>query len=138
MVTAVGTDDDGTTDEDSDDETVTFEDVQPDATLVKTVVSAVVTYRVTVTNDALEDVTLTQLVDTINGVERDITTECGLPEGGVTLASGQTYTCDFVTEPVVPGETTDLVTGTVSDNDGNTINPSDDAWVRFENAPPTP
>ncbi|MGP8306655.1 hypothetical protein [Vibrio sp. YIC-376] len=132
VVTASGLDDDGEPVTSNDDATVTVNDVQPTATLDKSVTSMDVLYTVVVTNTSVaEDLDLTDLTDNLFG---DITsvqgnvleTECNVPQ---TIAIGDDYTCTFVGR--VYGPHTNTVTGTVSDDDGNTINPSDTATVSF-------
>ena len=131
-------DNEGNPASDSDDETVTVTDVPPDASLTKTATMAVVTYEVVVTNESgVEELELTMLEDDqfgdITQVQGDIqSTTCGVPQ---TLQpngqTGDTYTCSFDAK-VSSSPHTDIVTGTVSDNEGGTVTPSDDATVTFE------
>jgi hypothetical protein len=113
---------------------------------VKSVVSAVVTYHVQVTNQSTADesLTLSSLVDTIqppdggNPIEVDLSEVCGLTgDGGApaVIEPGDSFDCEF-TSDLLPGETADAVTGTVSDNEGGTIYPSDDAWVSLQDEAP--
>lgn len=143
VVTASGLDDDGEPVTSNDDATVTVNDVQPTATLDKSVTYMDVLYTVVVTNTSVaENLDLTNLEDDLFG---DITyiqgnvldTTCGVPQtllvgdGSSATDDGDTYTCTFVGR--VYGDHTNEVTGTVSDDDGNTITPSDTATVSFSN-----
>ncbi len=139
VVTASGTDDDGTNVMAADDATVDFENMAPAASLTKSVVSASVTYQVSVRNDSsAESLTLSQLLDDkfgdITQVQGDITaTNCSVPQ---TLAvSGQandSYSCSF-TALVTTTPHTNTVTGTVNDNDNSApVKPKDSATVTFQ------
>ena len=73
-VTAIAVDDEGTTDDDSDDETVTFSDSPPVIDVTKTAdptsvpeTGGPVTFTFRVTNTGVEDVTVTSLTDTVFG-----------------------------------------------------------------------
>ena len=138
VATASGKDDDGNPVSAKDDATVNFRDVPPAAKLVKTVESAVVTYKVVVTNDSIaEELFLKALVDDPYGdvttVQGDVTaTTCNdLPQ---TLAkkgaTGDSYTCTF--DAVTTSTVTDTVTGEVYDNEDGVVKPSDSATVTFE------
>lgn len=140
VATASGLDDDGNTVEDDDDAKVDFCDVPPAATLTKSVVSMDVTYEVTVCNDSTaEAALLTALVDDKIGGTLDGVGGCSLDQ---TLApkgdpdGNDCYTCQFH-RVITSSPDTDEVTGTVSDNEGNTVTPSDRARVEFNNSPPT-
>jgi uncharacterized repeat protein (TIGR01451 family) len=138
VATAKGTDDDGKQVQASDDATVNFTDVQPAASLTKTVSQVVATFDVKVTNDSsAEALELTLLDDNVFGditqVQGDISsTTCSVPQ---TIAIGGSYTCSFDGK-ISTSPHTDTVTGTVSDDDGGSVRPSDSAEVTFGD--PTP
>jgi hypothetical protein len=136
VATASGKDDDGNDVEDMDDATVDIKDVAPAASLTKTATSAVVTYAVTVKNDSTaEALDLTALNDDKFG---DITqvqgaiqsTSCAVPQ---TIAKGGSYYCSF-DATVGTSPHTNTVSGTVSDDEGNTVNPApaDSATVTLQ------
>ncbi|MDH3768129.1 MAG: hypothetical protein OES99_06730, partial [Gammaproteobacteria bacterium] len=132
-ITAIGTDENGNMVSDTDDATVDFLDVPPSALLSKTAAAADVTYNVVVTNTSTaESLMVDALVD---DVYNDITTAnhdgvvsttCSVPQ--TIAANGGTYSCSFVATVAAPG-VTDTVTGTVSDNEGGEVTPSDSASV---------
>ncbi len=143
VVTATASDDDGNTDEDTDDETVTFEDVLPDISVLKTAdptsvpeTGGNVTFTFLVTNNGLEDVTLDSLVDTdfgnLNGQG-----DCSVPQA--LAASGDTYSCAitvFLSGNASGAAHNNVVTATASDDDGNTDEDTDDETVTFEDVLP--
>jgi len=126
VFTGVASDNEGNSDTETDDATVTFDDVLPDITLAKTPDPTTigthgydVTYTIEVTNHNNEDVTLDSLTDTKFG-DLDGKGTC-VADGSETVAgNGGTYTCSF-TEFVSgePGIHTNVATGSASDNDGN-------------------
>jgi hypothetical protein len=123
-----------------DTASVTIKDVTPTATVVKSVegvVCAELRFKVKVTNtDAAEDLTLSALVDDKFGniatgqgqppLGTDVTgTDCALP---ATIKPGNTnaFVCTFDANVCnFPHKNT--VTGTLRDNDQNTISPTGDA-----------
>jgi hypothetical protein len=129
--------------------TVVASDVASSATLDKTVTSADVTYQVVVTNTSAKDaLTLTKLCDdrfgdissgatsspacpakTGTGVLVPGTTTC--PSLPTSIAVGGHVTCTFVGR--ITSSNTDTVKGTLNDNDGNTLEPSDSATVTITN-----
>lgn len=129
-----------------DDEDVTLGDVLPTATVTKTAVPTSVdepggnvTFTVVVANSSTaEALTLSVLDDdiyndiTTSGHDGIVSTTCAVPQ---TIAIGGNYSCSFVA--AVSGNAgdsqTDTVTATVSDDDGNSITPSDDATVSITN-----
>ena len=135
VATAAGVDDDGNPVSDDDDATVNLTDVAPAGYLTKTPRLAVVTFDVMVLNDSTaESLTLSALSDDVFGditqLHGDIqSTTCSVPQ---TLApkgeSGSSYICSF-DAVISTSPHTDTVTGTVSDDEGNTIQPSDSAGV---------
>jgi hypothetical protein len=125
-----------------DTASVSIRDVKPTGTVAKSVqgvVCAEVRFQVKVTNtDTAENLTLSQLVDDTFG---NIATGQGQPALGAnvtgtgcvlpaTIQPGNlnAYSCTFDAN-VCTFPHTDTVTGTLSDNDGNTINPSGSATV---------
>ena len=121
--------------------TVSIADVTPTASLVKTVVEAtcaVVKYKVEVTNtDAVENLTLSALTDDKVGGNGDITTttgahdnltktDCAVPQ--TITKNGGKYSCNFEAL-VCTFATTNEVSGTLSDNDGNSITKKGSATV---------
>jgi hypothetical protein len=127
---------------------VTVLDVPPAATLAKSAdpvtvpePGANVTFTVRVDNDSTaEALTLDKLDDDIYGdityVHGDIaSTTCSVTQ---TIAVGGHYECQFVgfVGDDAGDVQTDTVTADVSDNDGNTIHPYDDATVTVTDVPP--
>jgi hypothetical protein len=133
VATAAGVDDDGQPVMDSDDATVDVLDVPPAASLTKTASMVVVTFDVEVTNDSgAEALDLTVLDDDqfgdITQVQGNVlSTNCAVPQ---TIAVGDSYSCTFDGK-VSSSPHTDTVTGTVEDDDGGVVTPSDDATVTF-------
>ncbi len=138
IVTVSGADDEGGVASDSDPANVTINDIAPTAELIKQVTQMMVTYEVKVTNTStVETLDLTVLSDDqfgdVTQVQGDIqSTNCTVPqELAVSGEANDNYTCSFVAL-VDSSPHTDEVTGTVSDDDGNTISPSDTATVTFD------
>jgi len=120
------------------------------ATLVKTVDSADVTYRVVVTNtSAVDTLNLTRLCDDkfgdISGNSGSVaacaagslgtvvSTTCpSLPVNNI-AANGGKVECTFVGR--ITASSTNIVSGELKDNDGNTLTPSDSASVTINNTP---
>lgn len=137
VATASGVDDDGKVLFASDSATVNILDVPPAASLTKVVTKAIVTYHVTVSNDSPSEVLeLESLWDdqfgAITQVAGDIVhTTCMVPQ---TIAVGGSYACSFdafvVTSPHV-----DIVTGTLWDDEGSPVSPSDSATVTLDTVP---
>lgn len=145
VVTGSATDNEGNPAEDDDSADVTFNDVLPLITVVKTAdpttvpaPSAPTTYFITVTNLSTEAVTLNSLDDDIYG-DLNGQGDCTVPQA--LAASGETgdsYSCSFVA-PVDAffGETlTDVVTATAVDDDGSLAEASDDASVTVMDVEP--
>jgi len=122
--------------------TVTYTDVAPTLTVDKSVSPTSVpesggdpTYTVVVTNNSAETVTLTTLSDdkvgNLNGK--------GTCATGGTIAAGGTYTCTFTAHVAGNAGTTlkNIVTATVTDDDGTTATKTDDATVTFTDVAPT-
>ncbi len=146
-VTAEGEDDDGEAVKGSDSETVTYKDVLPTATLVKEVAWMDVKYTVKVMNTSTaEALTLDSLNDDrfgditkVEGKVQETNCQTGdtvvIPKADPILDPdnlNNTYTCYFIGR-VTSQDHTNEVTGTVSDNDGNSTSPSDTATVSFKN-----
>ncbi len=138
--TAVDNDDSPATDDDS--ATVSYDDVLPDISVVKTAsptsvpeTGGDVTFTVAVTNDGLEAVTLDSLVDDVYGP----LTGVGDCATGATIAGGDTYSCSF-TETVSGDfggpDHVNTVAASASDNDGNSDEADDDATVTFTDVLP--
>lgn len=134
MVKASGTDDDNESVACSDTETVKIVDVPPTASLVKTATQMDVTYKVKVTNDSsVEALYLDKLVDdkfgdlTNPNEPNIISTTCSTQQ---TIAIGGNYECSFVGR-VTTSPHVNKVTGTVLDDEGGSVTPSDDEEVRF-------
>jgi hypothetical protein len=122
---------------------VTITNVPSSATLVKTVDSADVTYRVVVTNTSgVDTLNLTRLCDDKFGdISTNATSSPACTAGSATLvsttcpalpvndiaANGGKVECTFVGR--ITSTNHDTVTGTLNDNDKNTLTPSDDATV---------
>ena len=120
----------------SDSATVNIQDVPPDALLHKTAVSAIVTYVVDVTNtsdaEVLELYTLSDApygdITQIGG--RVVNTTCSVPQF---IAIAGTYSCYFEASMTYQDSPlTDTVTGSIRDDDGNSINRSDNATVELK------
>ncbi len=134
-------------------EIVDITDVLPTATLTKDAdpstlpeTGGSVTYTVGVTNTSpAEAVTLTTLVDEIDGTPHDLTavaapiTATTCATGGV-IAAGDTYTCTF-TASIAAGqagdELADTVTATLVDDEDNAVTPSDTETVTLTDVAPT-
>ena len=121
--TASGVDDDGEPVSDDDDATVSFRNVPPAASVIKSATSVAVTFSVRVTNDSTaEPLGLTVLTDstfgnvTTSGHDGILSTNCSVPQ---TIPVGGSYTCSFTATVTSPH--TDTVTGTVADDDGGTL-----------------
>ena len=137
-------DDDGVTIFDFVTETVTFTDVLPAISLVKTASPLTLpepggtfTFSVTVSNDSVEPVVLDSLLDDIYGditvVAGDISaTDCAV---GGSIAVDDSYSCSF--EAAFTGNAfdaqTDIVSAVASDDEGNAATASDDATVSLTN-----
>jgi hypothetical protein len=142
LATAKGVDDDGQPVMASDDATVNILDVPPAASLSKTATMVVTTYDVKVTNDSsAEALSLDALNDDqfgditiIDGVTI-LSSTCFVPqtlEPNDGLPGGlDEYTCTFDAK-VSTSPHTNILTGTVSDNEGGEVTPSDSATVTFE------
>ena len=134
-VAVSGTDDDNQAVMCGASATVNIADVAPDASLVKNALMVVTTYEVVVTNlSTAEDLELTALVDDkfgdITQVQGNVvSTLCSVPQ---TLAiDGGMYVCTFEGK-AIQSPHTNTVTGTVEDDEGGSVTPSDSATVTFQ------
>ncbi|MEX1345267.1 MAG: hypothetical protein AB1Z63_11390, partial [Candidatus Limnocylindrales bacterium] len=145
-VTASGTDDDGDPVTDDDDATVTVVDIEPAISLEKTADPLTLpepggefTFSVVVTNDSVEEVTLTSLSDDIYG-------DIGVVQGGITsttcasggtIAVGGTYECEFTAlfEGNAFDSQTDTITAVAQDDEANTTEAQDVATVGLTDVP---
>ena len=130
---------------DETDDEGTVVDVPPSISVVKDVSSdwvtepgETVTFFVTVTNDSIEDVTLTALTDDRFGDLADAGNPAvsanTCPVVGTAIAVGDALSCQF--DGFVPGNASgpphqDVVLASVIDDDGSTDSASDDATVFF-------
>ena len=151
IVTATATNDAGES-TDTDDATVTIDDVAPAVTVTKTPnptsldePGGTVTFTVTIENDSAEAVDVTVLDDDVYGDLLDPTNgdvsnntcddaPISLAASDGTAGSGTDFfTCSFTAQ--VTGNAgsshTDTVTGTVTDDDGSTATDTDDATVNI-------
>ncbi|HEX6850742.1 MAG TPA: hypothetical protein VF139_04985, partial [Candidatus Polarisedimenticolaceae bacterium] len=136
--TVTVTDDDGETATDTDDETVTVTDEMPTIDLAKDVTPASLPepggafqYTLTITNNSVEDVTITALTD-----------DNALPAGctgliGDVLAPGASVSCNYDVTHTESGTYPNTASVTVSDNEGNTASDSDNETVSVVDVLPT-
>ncbi len=156
VVTAVAVDDDGASDTDSDGATVSFTDVAPSVSLVKSALpielpesGGPATFTLGITNNsAFESVTVTGLVD--NRFGNLIGSDAGLIGGAtatscneslpITIDAGATFECTI--EAALAGDAGDThtntatVTATDGDPGSTPVTASDDATVTFTDEVP--
>lgn len=142
IVTASGTDDEGSPVSASDSASVSVNDVPSNIELIKTADPTTVeepggsvTYSFKITNTSTVDgVTINSLTDNILG-NLDEQGDCSVPH---TLAPGDIYSCEVITE--VTGNASDSVTNTAiasgEDDDGNEVSASDSDTVDITNVAP--
>ena len=142
VVTAVATDDDGTTDTATDDETVTFDDVLPTVTLDKSVdvewldePGGDFTFTLIITNTSLEEVTITSLTDTQSGDPVDFS-DCATLIN-TTLAAGASTSCTYVVSHTDVGGWENTANVLVTDNDDSTATATDTQFVSVFDVRPT-
>ena len=136
IVTASGTDDEGTPVSDDDDATVTVVEPPPVIEVTKTAnptqvfePGGMVTFTVVVENQSglTDPVTITSLVDDTHGDLNGQGT-CSVPQ---TIQPGDSYTCTFTA--TVSGSAgyseTDIVTASGTDDEGTPVSDNDDATV---------
>ncbi len=126
------TDNEGHQVSDEDSETVEVTDAAPAVTIEKTASAAslpepggLVTFTLTVTNDAVEPVTITVLTDSY-----PLSAEC-LALLGQTLNAGASVSCQYTVELTGIGSHTNIATVTVEDNDDNPTTDSDTETVNI-------
>jgi uncharacterized repeat protein (TIGR01451 family) len=144
VATAKAEDDEGTPAEDSDDEKVTFDDVLPNISVLKTAdptsvpeTGGDVTFTFKVTNNGLEAATIDSLSDTVfDPLAGDADCQVG------TVLAGGGF-CEFSITRTISGDYAggfgrhqNTVTVTASDNDGNSDEAKDDADVIFTDVKP--
>ncbi len=142
VVTATAVDDDYTAASDTDDATVTFDDVAPDITITKTAdpthvpeTGGDVTFTFLVENIGPEDVTLTSLTDTVFG---DLNGQGDCITGGL-ISVGGSYSCSITkflaSDSLTPH--TNVVTAVGTDDDSTADTATDDETVTFDDVLPT-
>jgi len=127
----VAEDDDQTTATDTDDETVTFENVAPVVDIEKTVDEEALalpggefTFTLNITNNSQETVTITSLTDT-----NALSQQC-LDLIGTSLAAGANISCQYTTTHTQVGTYENMAEITVTDNDESTGTDQDSQTVR--------
>ena len=140
VVTGTAVDDEGTAVSDQDDAVVSLTDVPPTVTVAKTALPEVrvapgglFTFGLTVTNTSFEPVTITALTDDVYGdLAQRTGSSCGAAVGTV-LDPGEVLGCTFEGEltGAVGDAQTDVVTVTVTDDDGSKGTAQDDATIRL-------
>jgi hypothetical protein len=144
-VTAVGTDNEGNTDTETDDATVTFTDVLPDITVTKTAnpttvaeTGGNVSFSVTVANNSAEPVSLTSLSDDKFG-DLNGKGDCAVPQSlSASGEAGASYSCSF-SQFLSNGSSAphvNTVTAIGTDSEENTDTDTDDATVTFSEVLP--
>jgi uncharacterized repeat protein (TIGR01451 family) len=143
-VTFTATDDEGNPASDADSATVAFDDVIPAATLFKAPSSGTVeepggpiTFTVQIVNAVSETLTVDSLNDDVFGDLLDpgnANVSSNTCVSLATVAGNASANCSFTA--AVSGvfgdpDHVDTVTATLSDDDGNSVTPSDDATVAF-------
>jgi SdrD B-like domain/Domain of unknown function DUF11 len=143
VVTAVAVDNEQNEATDDDDATVGFTDVLPVINVVKTAnptgldePGGLVDFEVTVTNQSVEAVWLTSLVDDQFGDVFGLSADCAALENSL-LDPGESVPCSF--DELITGNAgfvhTNVVTGTAEDNEGNEATDDDDAVVAIGDLP---
>ncbi|MCB0966966.1 MAG: DUF11 domain-containing protein [Ilumatobacter sp.] len=162
-VTVNAVDDEGVPASATDFALVDFTDALPDISVLKTAVAVDgttltppgnasvsefggdVTFEVVVTNETLEAVILTALVDEIGGIETDLYDNGAGPCDitGVVLGpkgqAGDSFTCQFtitIVQTDGADDHTNTVTATGMDDEGNPTSDHDDEVVIFDTTPP--
>ena len=132
VVTASGADDDGNPLSDTDDSTVTVNDVPSSIEVVKTAnptsvsVGDTVTYTFSVTNTSTVDsVDITSLMDSIYG-NLNGQGDCSVSQ---TLAAGENYTCSISVTVGAAGQVFNVLTVEGVDDDGVPVSGEDTAIV---------
>jgi hypothetical protein len=140
VVTVTAVDDTGAAVTDQDDAVVSLTDVAPTATIAKTALPEVrvapgglFTFGLTITNTSFEPVTISALADDVYGdLGQRPGSSCGAALGTV-LDPGEALGCTFEGEltGAVGAAQTDVVTVTVTDDDGSNGTAQDDATIRL-------
>ncbi|MEI7749771.1 MAG: VWA domain-containing protein [Candidatus Moraniibacteriota bacterium] len=135
VVTAIGTDDDGSTDTKHDDATVTVTDAKPTVTIDKSVDTTGMaepggnfTYTLTIKNTSVETVSITALTDS-----NALSPAC-LALVGQTIAPNATKTCSYVVNHAVAGTYDNTAKVTVKDNENNVADDDDSETVKVVGA----
>jgi hypothetical protein len=141
VVLASGTDDDGKPVSDSDDATVTIQDVPSAIRVTKTALpdfiaepGGNVTFNVVISNLSITDtVVIDSLIDSIHG-NLDGKGTCSVPQ---TIPPGGSYSCSFQASVTgSPGHfEMDIVTAEGTDDDGVTVGDDDTATVTIFDVP---
>ncbi len=140
VVTGTAVDATGTSVLDEDDATVSLTDVPPTVTVEKTALpeeraapGGLFTFGLAITNTSAEAVTVTGLEDDVYGDLTRLTSSSCAPVVGRGLAPAERIDCTFTGELTGPAGTaqTDVVTVTVTDDDGSIGTGRDDASVRL-------
>jgi hypothetical protein len=147
IVTVTAVDGDGTSVTDQDDAVVALTDVPPSATVAKTALpqarvapGGLFTFGVAIASTSVEPVTITSLVDDVYGDLAQLTGSTCAQLVGRTLAPAEQVTCTFEGQLTgQPGDAqTDVVTVTVTDDEGSTGTAQDDATIRLVAADQAP
>lgn len=131
-VTATAADDESNIVEAGDDVTIAITDVLPEIVVSESVTpgrvpepGGTVQYKVRVTNNSAEAVTLTALKD---GGQGNLSGrgDCSLPKSGLTLGVNQSYQCAFSAQITgnAGASQSHTVVATASDNEGNVVESS--------------
>jgi uncharacterized repeat protein (TIGR01451 family) len=136
-VTATVEDDEHNSAQDSDSASVTLTDVLPDISVTKVASPTSLpepggnfTFTLTITNNSVEQVTITALTDT-----NTLSSEC-TDLVGDTLAAGASTSCQYTVEHTNAGSYDNTASVTVEDNDGNSASASADETVVVTNVDP--
>lgn len=132
---------------DEDDATVALTDVPPTVTVSKTALpeeraapGGLFTFAVAITNTSFEGVTVTRVEDDVYGDLAHLTSSSCAPLVAQALGPGEAVTCTFTGELTgsAGAAQTDVVTVTVTDDDGSVGTGKDDATVRLVPSGTTP
>jgi hypothetical protein len=140
VVTGAAVDDEGTAVTDDDDATVSLTDVPPTVAVAKTALpeeqvapGGLFTFGLAITNTSTEPVTVTGLSDDAYGDLARLTGSSCAELLGTVVAPGEERTCTFTGE--LTGEVgathTNVVTVTVTDDEGSEGTAQDDATIRL-------
>ena len=135
VVTASGVDDDGNSLSASHNSTVTVKNLLPTAKLTKTPVSALVTYKVVITNtsSAADTLVLDSLRDDVYGDLTDTSDEGGTAkvqesttcQKGISILPGESYACEFTAlVPIADSPEEDTVWAELYDEELYPVSPA--------------